>query len=110
LAFILILFLGCRHSPDVPVSPIFTFDKDVASITLNNCATAGCHDKPNDERRPLVTYADVMHYVKAGKPYDSKLFKSMIKLSGNRMPPQGLLTDQQIKSVYIWILQGAREN
>ncbi len=100
---------SCRHNPDIPVSPIFTFNKDISSITLNNCATAGCHDGTS-RRRPLITYSDVMHYVTPGKPYDSKLFTMIIKLSGDKMPPRGLLADEQIKLVYIWILQGAKEN
>ncbi|MBS1505128.1 MAG: hypothetical protein JSS79_00670 [Bacteroidetes bacterium] len=103
------LLTACRHDPDVPVSPILTFDKDISAIVLNNCATSGCHDG-SSERRKLVTYSEVMHYVSAGKPYSSKLFTSIIKLSGDKMPPNGPLSDAQIKSVYIWILQGAKEN
>jgi len=91
------------------LSPIFTFNQDVSAITLNNCATSGCHDG-SSRRRPLISYTDVMHYVTPGKPYDSKLFTVMIKLTGDKMPPTGQLTDEQIKSVYIWILQGAKEN
>jgi hypothetical protein len=100
---------GCRHNPDIPVSPILTFNADVSAITLNNCATSGCHDG-SSERRRLVTYSEVMHYVSRGKPYSSRLFTSMIKLSGDKMPPNGPLSDAQIKTVYIWILQGAKEN
>jgi hypothetical protein len=100
---------SCRHNPDIPVSPIFTFTKDISTITLNNCATTGCHDG-SGKRRPLISYSDVMHYVTPGKPYNSKLFKVIIKLSGDKMPPTGTLADGEIKSVYIWILQGAKEN
>jgi len=108
LPFVLIL-LSCRHDPEIPISPVFTFDKDVSAITLNNCATIGCHDGTS-KRRPLITYADVMHYVSAGKPYDSKLFTEIIKLSGSKMPPAGPLSDPQIKTIYVWILQGSKEN
>jgi len=100
---------SCRHNPDIPVSPIFTFNKDISAITLNNCALSGCHDGYS-ERRPLVTYADVMHYVTPGKPYNSKLFTTVIKLTEGKMPPRGQLADAQIKALYIWILQGAKEN
>jgi len=106
---LLFVLFGCRHEPVIPVSPIFTFDKDVSAITLNNCATAGCHDG-SSRRRTLITYSDVMHYVSPGKPYDSKLFTTIIKLSGNKMPPNGPLSDPQIKTIYVWILQGAKEN
>jgi len=106
---ILLAASGCRHNPNIPESPIFTFDNDVSSITLNNCATVGCHDGTS-ERRRLQTYSDVMHYVSPGKPYSSKLFTTIIKLSGNKMPPNGPLSDPQIRTIYVWILQGAKEN
>jgi len=108
LCFLFVMF-NCRHDPEVPVSPIFTFDKDISSITSNNCATTGCHDGTSN-RRPLKTYTDLMHYVSPGKPYDSKLFTTIIKLSGDKMPPNGALSDPQIKAIYIWILQGSKEN
>jgi hypothetical protein len=109
LLVVLCLLGGCRHNPDIPVSPILTFEKDISTITLNNCATSGCHDG-SSKRRRLVTYTEVMHYVSAGKPYSSELFTTVIKLSGDKMPPNGPLSDAQIKSMYIWILQGAKEN
>jgi Planctomycete cytochrome C len=105
----LLFVFGCRHEPVIPVSPIFTFNNDVSSITLNNCATVGCHDG-SSERRRLQTYSEVMHYVTPGKPYSSKLFTDIIKLSGNKMPPNGPLSDPQIRTIYVWILQGAKEN
>jgi hypothetical protein len=99
----------CRNSPDVPLTPVLTFNQDVQSIILNNCATTGCHDRSGEGRR-LVTYAEVMHYVTPDKPYQSKLFNVITRLSFNRMPPKGLMSDEQIKVIYIWVLQGAKEN
>ncbi len=110
LSIFFLAFFGCRHSPDIPTSPIFTFNKDINTITLNNCATAGCHDG-STERKPLITYSNLMHYVTPGKPYSSKLFTTIITLTGDKkMPPRAPLADQQIKAIYIWILQGAKEN
>jgi hypothetical protein len=109
LSGILLLLAGCRHSPDVPLTPLLTFDQDVSAITLNNCATVGCHDG-SSRRRQLVTYTEVMQYVTPGKPYQSKLFTAITRLGGKKMPPQGPLSDDQIKAIYIWILQGAKEN
>lgn len=99
---------SCRNSPDIPLTPVLTFNQNVSSIVLNNCATAGCHD--GSEERQLVTYIDVMHFVQAGKPYQSKLFTAITSLGSNQMPPKGLMSDDQIKTIYIWILQGAKEN
>src|SRR5258708_27988002 len=106
---LLFVLFGCRHEPVIPVSPIFTFNNDVSSIILNNCATAGCHDGTS-RRRPLMTYANVMYYVTPGKPYNSNLFTTVIKLTGKKMPPNGPLSDPQIRAIYVWILQGAKEN
>jgi hypothetical protein len=50
-----------------------------------------------------------MRHVVPGKPYQSSLFNVMVNLTYNRMPPEGNLPDDQIKKVYIWILQGAKE-
>jgi len=114
--FSFLLFLGsltftrCRHSPEIPLSPVLTFNEDVKSIILNNCAIAGCHDGGRGGRRKLVSYAEVMEYVSAGKPFDSKLYNSITNLTFNRMPPRGTMADEQIKVIYIWILQGAKEN
>lgn len=108
LIFVLPGMIGCRHDPDIPASPILTYENDISSIISNNCATAGCHDG-GGRKRALTTYSEVMHYVSSGKPYSSELFNAMVKLSGDKMPPQGPLSDLQIRSIYIWILQGAKE-
>jgi hypothetical protein len=104
------LLSSCRHAPEIPTSPVLTFNQDVSSIILNNCATSGCHDGSKGGKRKLVSYSDVMQYISAGKPFDSKLYNSITNLSFNRMPPQGTMADEQIKVIYIWILQGAIEN
>jgi hypothetical protein len=51
-----------------------------------------------------------MQYVSVGKPFDSKLYNVITNLSFNKMPPAGNMSDDQIKVIYIWILQGAKEN
>lgn len=103
-----LLVIGCTHDPVVPDSPTLTFEADVKSITLNNCARAGCHDG-KEEDPTLLTFADVSGQVKAGDPEGSKLYKVITKLSGEAMPPEGPLSDEQIRTIYIWILQGANE-
>jgi hypothetical protein len=106
----LILFTsGCIHDPVIQDSPLLTFEANVKAITLNNCARSGCHDG-NEEDPTLITYNDVMSQVKPGDPKGSELYKVITKLSGEKaMPPDGPLSDQQIQTIYIWILQGAKE-
>jgi hypothetical protein len=109
LFFVFIGFSSCRHDPDIPLSPILTYDADIKTIISNNCAISGCHDG-NGRKQKLTSYSQVLHYVTPGKPYQSNLFTSMVQLTGNKMPPTGQLADVQIRAVYIWILQGAKEN
>jgi hypothetical protein len=101
--------MACSHDPVVPGSPLLTFEANVKAITLNSCARSGCHDGKGEDPT-LVTYDNVMGHVKPGDPRGSQLYKVITKLSGeNAMPPEGPLSDEQIRTIYIWILQGANE-
>lgn len=109
LIFLTLLTSACNHDPVVPQSPQLTFENDIKAITLNNCAQTGCHDG-HGEDPTLITYNDVMGIVKAGDANKSKLFKVITKLWGeSAMPPSGTLSEDQIRTVYVWILQGAKE-
>ena len=96
--------------------PTQSYQTDVAPIISANCALAsGCHGAGSGEQAPLLTYTDLMQYcdVKAGKPHDSKLYRVIRQLSGeSAMPPKpnASLSDEQIAIIYVWILQGARNN
>ena len=104
----------CSHEPTIPTDPIISFAKDVSPIILNNCATADCHASTgNQHERPLETYGEVMHYVDmVGKDaYKSRLMVAITSLNGEKaMPPNRPLPEAQLKIIYIWILQGAKDN
>lgn len=99
---------GCRHDPVVPVTPQISFKNDVAPIVIGNCGQSGCHDGTR-EGRALTNYSQVMHMVVPGQPYQSELFNVMATNGPNVMPPSPL-PNAQVKIVYIWILQGAKDN
>lgn len=99
---------ACHHDPVIPTTPV-TFEGDVKPIILNSCARTGCHVAGGEDPR-LTSYKEVMEIVKAGKPQDSKLYEVITALSGeDAMPPDGPLSNEQLRLIYIWILQGAKE-
>lgn len=58
----------------------------------------------------LEKYNDILKYVVAGKPEESMLYKALIGDGLKRMPPAAPLPDELIKTIYTWILQGAKNN
>ena len=81
-----------------------------------SCQYSGCHDTTNTGQVRIDTYDDMMMLgrVVAGKPHESEIFKriSMYGDDGHRMPqtPYSPMTDQNIRKIYIWIVQGAQNN
>lgn len=113
LFFISILSVSCRHTSDSPVSPVVNFRSDVQSILIGNCTQGGCHGSIDNRRFSLVTYDDVMASgtVIPGDAHNSNLFKA-ITGRNSIMPksPQTPLNDDQVRYIYIWIAQGAKNN
>jgi hypothetical protein len=104
--------VSCHHSPDISGAPVVSFQNDVLPILGGNCNAPSCHG-PFAEHRPLDTYDHVMTTVSAGDIYGSKLFKVITAQSSSSvMPPrpQAPLTNQQIATIEVWILQGAPNN
>ncbi len=107
---------ACTVEPVDPSADIPTqsFQADIFPIISANCSLAGCHGA-NDEEFPLLNYDDVINYceVEPGKPHNSELYEVIRLLSGEEaMPPKPnqALTDKQIGAIYVWILQGAKNN
>jgi hypothetical protein len=48
--------------------------------------------------------------VKSGNAHGSDLYKVLLRTGDERMPPNGPLSDIQIKKIFIWIEQGAKDN
>jgi hypothetical protein len=105
------LFISCRHKANIPVSPQISFSQQIQSILVSNCASAGCHDgSKNNHLSPLLTYTDVRALSVPGNAHGSSLYKRITQLSGGVMPPDQPLTEDQIKLIYVWIMQGANNN
>ncbi len=106
---------SCRHQAIIPDLPEVSFKKEIHPIIKSNCASSGCHDSLNGERLILETYVEVMNIVKSGDARNSELYQVIAgKGLSTVMPPvssaQGPLTDAQIKEIYLWIMQGAKNN
>lgn len=109
VAIVALMAASCSHDAQIPKSPILTYERDVRPIISNSCARVGCHNG-SGESPSLTSYAEVMGNITPGEPAKSKLYRVMTKLGGgSAMPPEGPLPDDQIKTMYIWILQGAKE-
>lgn len=104
---------ACTQEPVIPEKSI-SFSSTISPLIKNNCASAnGCHGASGGEARSLTSYDDVMHYADATgkKAMKSKLMHAITALNGEEaMPPGNPLPDEQIKTIYIWLLQGAPNN
>lgn len=108
-------FMACTVTPVDPTAdlPTISYSTDISPIISANCASSGCHDG-NGELGSLQTYDELIRYtdVQAGKPHNSNLYNIIRLYIGNVMPPKpnNHLTDEQIATIYVWILQGAKNN
>ena len=115
IPFLLILMVACQHKPTVPETPVISFSNDVQPIIIGNCTQSGCHGggSGRDSARALLTYNEVMKYgeVTPGNAQNSRLFTTIAPNNfQNQMPPKTQLSNQQILTIYLWILQGAKNN
>jgi len=104
---------ACRHDPLTPLedAPTISFKDDVQPIIISNCTQAGCHGKDGREFT-LISYNDIAGHVHAGSPHGSSLYKAITANAIGTMPPSPnpRLTDVDIKTIYLWIAQGANDN
>ncbi len=115
LSLFLLFVAACKHEAIIPSQPVISFQNDVQPILTGNCTEAGCHGSSNTRRFRLFTYNDVMVHGKivSGNATNSALYNSLSgKKFVSQMPPSSKppLSDQQITSIYVWIMQGAKNN
>ncbi len=104
--------ISCKHEPDLSGIPEISFANDIQAIISGNCAMNGCHANDAQSEFPLTSYNDVMNHgeVKPGNAHDSKIYEVLLENGDDKMPPNGNLTEIQIKKIYLWIEQGAKDN
>lgn len=107
-----VVLLGCKHSVDYSQFPEVKYSADVSSLISGNCTQSGCHGIENPAAFDLLSYENVARYVSPGNPQKSELYQVIRDLSSNRMPPppSSQLNESAIKTIYLWIGQGAKNN
>ena len=115
LATLLSVFLlSCKHDADVAENPQISYGINVKPIIAANCAYSGCHSATNFQRFSLATYNDVIinGEVSGKDAINTRLYKSMVGRGAEIMPPspKSPLSDIQIKTVLLWLKQGAKNN
>ena len=103
---------ACKHDPILENIPAMSFKQDVQPVLIANCTMSGCHGSQQPEEFALLTYADVMEKIEAGKPTKSEIYKAITTSGEDAMPPapNQPLSSGQITRIYYWILQGAPNN
>ncbi len=104
---------SCKHDIDLSTAPTISFKDDIQAIISGNCAMNGCHGDDSQSEFSLTSYSKVMSEgdIKAGNAKASKFYEVLlINFGEEKMPPNGPLTDVQIKKVFLWIEQGAKDN
>ena len=112
-----LLLYSCRHEMDTNNVPEVRFSTTVQGILSANCNFSRCHGDGGggneEETFSLVGYDDVIENgdVKAGDAHSSKLYK-VISGHGKKMPPdpRSPLSDDDVKRIFVWIEQGAKNN
>ena len=81
-------------------------------ILASNCNQPGCHGGIETEEFSLTTYNEVMVHVDAGNGRKSNLYRVITGREKDIMPPEplSLLTEDQIRTIFVWIEQGAPNN
>ena len=106
------IFTSCKHP--VPEGPPMSFSKDVQPIITANCTQSGCHGTTNTQEFTLLSYDDVIRHgrVRPGDALKSELYQVITENDPeDRMPRDNPpLSDGQIKTIYLWIQQGALNN
>lgn len=109
-------FTACQQevSPATDL-PDVSFNQTVMPIITSNCTASGCHGSERTENFTLLSYDDVINHggVSAADARGSKMYRVITTpVSGSVMPPppNQPLTDEQTAQVYLWILQGAKNN
>lgn len=110
VVFLLMTFVaGCTREPELDGYPEVSFINEVKPIISANCTQAGCHTGSRGEF-PLVSYEDIAGAVSPFNARKSELYKAITGRSERMMPPSGPMDDEQIRTIFVWIEQGAKNN
>jgi uncharacterized membrane protein len=105
---------SCTTEPNLENVPEISFSTQVQPILSSHCNFSGCHGASPEGPGSFQTYEQVMGSIKAGNANGSALYKSITRggLGVEFMPPSGYqdVSPENIKLIYWWIEQGAKNN
>lgn len=119
VSFLCIFFFfclpACKDEPVIPDAPVVKFSNDILPLMDGNCGPSGCHGNYNPQQFLLTNYENIMANgeVKAKDAKGSKLYQVIVSnIEETKMPrkPYPDLSEKQIELVYLWIMQGAKNN
>jgi uncharacterized membrane protein len=103
---------ACLHDNNIESYPSVSFFKEVQPIIAANCTKSGCHGSENTSEFQLLSYTDIIGHVSPGNGRKSSLYRVITGREFEYMPPSPAdpLTEDQIRSIFMWIEQGAPNN
>lgn len=118
LAFIFFAFIavfeGCSTEPNLENVPEISFSTQIQPLLSAHCNFPGCHGSDPVGPGAFLTYEGVMGSIKAGNAHGSKLYQTITRRGfvEERMPPSGYqkVSPENVKLIYWWIEQGAKNN
>ena len=109
LAAGIFILQGCskEHLPD----PVVYFQQDVFPVIISNCTQSGCHGTvaTGGEFR-LTSYNDILRIVSPGDYKGSRLYQALVRPVGYMPQGSSRLSDEDIRTIALWIEQGAENN
>lgn len=102
---------GCQHEADLSLEADVPYS-EIQAIMSANCTMSGCHGGQDPEEFSLETYEDVIEYgeIVPGSAWKSELYRVVANRQEPLMPPNGPLSDEDLRKIYLWIEQGAENN
>src|SRR5436853_4180240 len=93
-----------------PADKKVTFAKDIQPLLVEKCGNCHGTKKPKKGIDYVTSYDTTMKTVKASKPDESRLFRSISGKAGKIMPPKNPLSNDEIAKIKTWIADGAKNN
>jgi uncharacterized membrane protein len=109
----LFIIQSCQTEPDLTGVPDVKFSTDVQRILSAKCNFSGCHASSGGNGS-LASYESVMSFggIKVGNAHNSTLYRVITHRSSTTMPPKNYteVSSEELKLIYLWIEQGAKNN
>lgn len=113
LTILVFIIQSCRTEPDLTGVPDIKFSTDVQRILSAKCNFSACHAS-NGTHGSLATYDDVISLgeIIGGDARKSKLYRMITNRTYEYMPPKNYteVSSEELKLIYLWIEQGAKNN